>query len=527
MAGNNDILLKTVGSADAAIVALQGAVAPGIIPPTRTITTTAPLAGGGDLSADRTISIPAATGASDGYATAAQITAIGTAQSTATAAAGAAAAAQVTASAAIPKSLATAADQGLYSTAIDAWAASALTSFGRSLWAAVDATAFKLLVTYSKGDVGLGSVDNTSDANKPVSTAQATADGLRVLKSGDTMTGPLAISSAWAAATGLLSLSGADALGYLPVLVRNSSINVNSQAGMDFGFDNSHRVTFAVARSGQSAPFTSSAYFYSIGQTNGLRFLTGDASDISFWANSGLRGTFKSAGPFEVGAKTSSTNSNEAKQVIYGATVNSTTPEVMLRMVRSEAAGVYYPSAVDFLCYSFGAGGAPNYYANSVLKIRMKNLGTFSETTTVDVLELRADGSVYIPALNTADCLLKTSGTGGLVAIDTGLTFAAARLTTPKLTVGGDVALSKTITTPGTTGAQTVNKATGRVNFAIGATSLVVTNSLVTANSIIHAVAATNDATGRVTSVVAGAGSFTIYAIAPTAEMAVNFLVTN
>lgn len=34
----------------------------------------------------------------------------------------------------------------------------------------------------TKTQVGLGNVDNTSDVNKPVSTAQATADGLRVLK---------------------------------------------------------------------------------------------------------------------------------------------------------------------------------------------------------------------------------------------------------------------------------------------------------------------------------------------------------
>ena len=31
-------------------------------------------------------------------------------------------------------------------------------------------------VVVSKGDVGLSNVDNTSDTNKPVSTAQATAD---------------------------------------------------------------------------------------------------------------------------------------------------------------------------------------------------------------------------------------------------------------------------------------------------------------------------------------------------------------
>lgn len=45
-----------------------------------------------------------------------------------------------------------------------------------------------------KADVGLGNVDNTSDVNKPVSTAQATADNLRVLKAGDTMTGALTVS---------------------------------------------------------------------------------------------------------------------------------------------------------------------------------------------------------------------------------------------------------------------------------------------------------------------------------------------
>jgi len=154
----------------------------GAVPETRKINTSSPLTGGGDLSADRTLAMPAATVASDGYATAAQITAIGTAQATA--------------NAAIPKSLATAADQGLYSTGIGAWAVSTLTSFGRSLWAVVDAAAFKLLVTYSKSDVGLGNVDNTSDVGKPVSTAQATADGLRVLKAGDTLTGTLGMTGA-------------------------------------------------------------------------------------------------------------------------------------------------------------------------------------------------------------------------------------------------------------------------------------------------------------------------------------------
>ena len=56
----------------------------------------------------------------------------------------------------------------------------------------------------SKAHVGLGNVDNTSDANKPVSTAQAAADALRVLKAGDVMTGPLVMpNSGTAAATSI------------------------------------------------------------------------------------------------------------------------------------------------------------------------------------------------------------------------------------------------------------------------------------------------------------------------------------
>ena len=62
----NDIWLKTWGSCDAAITALWAAIG-GTVPSTRKINTTAPLTGGGDLSADRTLAIPAATAVADGY----------------------------------------------------------------------------------------------------------------------------------------------------------------------------------------------------------------------------------------------------------------------------------------------------------------------------------------------------------------------------------------------------------------------------------------------------------------------------
>jgi len=94
--------------------------------------------------------------------------------------------------------------------------------------------------------------------------------------------------------------------------------------------------------------------------------------------------------------------------------------------------------------------------------------------------------------------------------------------------LAGDLQLSKTVTAAGTTGARTINTTTGTVNFAATATSLVVTNSLVTANSIIIATVGTNDTTMKSVQAVAAAGSFTLYAnVAATAETRVNFHITN
>jgi hypothetical protein len=95
-------------------------------------------------------------------------------------------------------------------------------------------------------------------------------------------------------------------------------------------------------------------------------------------------------------------------------------------------------------------------------------------------------------------------------------------------TAKADIVVDKTITATGTTGAQTIDKTSGSVNFAIAATSLVVTNNLVTTSSVILATVASNDATMKSVQTVAGAGSFTLYAnAAATAETRVNFLVLN
>jgi hypothetical protein len=82
-------------------------------------------------------------------------------------------------------------------------------------------------------------------------------------------------------------------------------------------------------------------------------------------------------------------------------------------------------------------------------------------------------------------------------------------------------------TNTGTIGAVTINKASFRANIALGATSVVVTNSLVTAASKVLCVAAQNDTTGYVKASVPAAGSVTIYSPATTADMAVDCFVVN
>lgn len=92
----------------------------------------------------------------------------------------------------------------------------------------------------------------------------------------------------------------------------------------------------------------------------------------------------------------------------------------------------------------------------------------------------------------------------------------------------GKIGFDQTITAGGTTGNQTINKASGTVNIAAAGTSVTVTNSLCTVSSTIIPVIRTNDATAVIKNVVPGAGSFVITLnAATTAEISIGFLVIN
>lgn len=94
-------------------------------------------------------------------------------------------------------------------------------------------------------------------------------------------------------------------------------------------------------------------------------------------------------------------------------------------------------------------------------------------------------------------------------------------------TAGTAIYVDKTITAGGTTGAQTINKIAGTVNFAAGASSIVVTNAEADASSLVFTTIRTADATcTHVKSTAMGVGSFSIVLNATcTAETSVGFFL--
>ena len=75
-----------------------------------------------------------------------------------------------------------------------------------------------------------------------------------------------------------------------------------------------------------------------------------------------------------------------------------------------------------------------------------------------------------------------------------------------RLTGTAGIAVQGTNTAAGTTGNQTINKASGKVNIAAAGTTVTVTNSLCSTSSIVLVELLTNDATATIKNVVPGAG---------------------
>lgn len=123
---------------------------------------------------------------------------------------------------------------------------------------------------------------------------------------------------------------------------------------------------------------------------------------------------------------------------------------------------------------------------------------------------------------------IRLEGRQSNAAITNRPVLAVGNFSTDLLTISalGKITLSSTNTPAGTTGAQTINRSDGSVNFAAGAQTLVVTNSTVTASSHVLCQIETDDATAKSCITIISPGSCTIKLnAAATAETKVSFWV--
>lgn len=178
---------------------------------------------------------------------------------------------------------------------------------------------------------------------------------------------------------------------------------------------------------------------------------------------------------------------------------------------------------------------------NSTNPQTLRVYNTFTDASNYERIAIQANSSnsrIAVQNAGTGVARALEFETGGVQSwrITTGGTFTP--MTDNAYDIGTkttfrvrDLFMSKRIyldyTNTATIGAVTISKPSGRFNIGTGQTSVVVTNTLVTAASHILVVASQNDATGRVVNVVPAAGSFTVNCIAPTADMSIDFVLIN
>lgn len=220
------------------------------------------------------------------------------------------------------------------------------------------------LLTY---DGTIPSWKNTATIAQSQVTNLTTDLAAKVAKAGDSMTGALSITNA--AVDTLLTVTS-KGIGELPIKVRTANGNqaeAGAQAGMDFGFNTSYRVTFATAATtGVGSPFDGSAYFYVAGMPSGLRFISDLITrPIEFWNGPTTLVARCYNGAFQVGSATTATSSSVAGLLYSGKAATT----VQLRL--GDDGGYCWSmgrdnvSTGDFVLTATSNAGA-NYFAETI-----------------------------------------------------------------------------------------------------------------------------------------------------------------
>ncbi len=228
-----------------------------------------------------------------------------------------------------------------------------------------------------------------------------------------------------------------------------------------------------------------------------------------------------------------------------------------LYFTNSPTTGVYRPAAGQFGIATAGIANtvfstsintflaAQHFFSNSAgtaqfdLYVKPSDtVGTFRAgdcistiTACIDLTQASSTSNVRGLTVGLGDVGVAGSGTT-LNIVDATKTFSPVATGSTAIWDDSGVInhkLDRTITTAGTTGAQTIDKQAGTVNIAAAGTSIVITNSTVTTSSIVSAMLRTADTTCTfIKSVVPTANTITITVNAGcNAETSVGFIVWN
>lgn len=270
---------------------------------------------------------------------------------------------------------------------------------------------------------------------------------------------------------------------------------------------------------------------------------------ISSGANEGIFVSGKGTGSaiLRVGGNSCITAANT--QCVFTAPVRTSTSNTMFQF--NGLAGTTLTASTEIHGVDFNLSPTQTHSAGAItlqrdMRLRPSTHAFAAASTITDAAGLAIDGA---PIAGTSATITNsstvysagqavttgvTNSYGLNITANTGATnnyvyqFVGSGGTLNTLRTDGKISYLATNTAAGTTGAQTINKPSGTVNFAAAATTLVVTNTLCTTSSIVFAVIRTADSTATIKNVVPASGSFTItLGAASTAETSVGFLIIN
>lgn len=311
-----------------------------------------------------------------------------------------------------------------------------------------------------KGDVGLGNVDNTSDVNKPVSTAQAAADALKANLASPALTGvPTApTASANNNSTQIATTAYADTLGALKA---NASRTISAGCGLagggDLSADRTLRISLTVnAQTGTSYTVldgdcgklvsfnNASPVAVTLPQANGSTFVSG--WNVSFQN--------KGAGTATITPTTSTINGGASIALTQNQGMYCSSDGANYTCVLGVGAGGGAGTVTQVVCGTGLDGGTITASGTCSLSSARRTLptrqlltassGTYTTPANVLWIELRmvgagAGGSGAGTASQTA------GGNGGNTCWNT----SGAACTTPVYQAGGGVAATVAATTAG------------------------------------------------------------------------------